>query len=150
LNNECIKTNNNGIVSSIQKDVHTQPKNRLKHTVNISNHFHTWNFGTINIRSGKEKSEGSRMYMITKQVAQAKLSFCCLQEVRHRNTGRKLISLDTGEQYFFLWCGQKKRRDAGVGILIKKCKEISFNDPDILDPRLMAMNIEVKGFKISQ
>ena len=88
------------------------------------------------------------MYMITKQVAQAKLSFCCLQEVRHRNTGRKLISLDTGEQYFFLWCGQKRRRDAGVGILIKKCKEISFDDPDILDPRLMAMNMQVKGFKI--
>ena len=68
----------------------------------------------------QRKSEGSKMYMITKQVAQAKLSFCCLQEVRHRNTGNKIISLDTGEQYIFIWCGQKRRRDAGVGILIKK------------------------------
>ena len=88
------------------------------------------------------------MYIIAKQVAQAKLSFCCLQEVRHRNMGRKIISLDTGEEYLFMWCGQKRRRDAGVGILIRKSKEITFDDPDILDPRLMAMNMKVNGFSI--
>ena len=69
------------------------------------------------------------MYMITKQVANAELSCCCLQEVRHRGTGSKIISLDTGEQYTFIWCGQKKRRDAGVGVLIKKCREITFDEP---------------------
>ena len=86
--------------------------------------------------------------MITKQVAQARLSICCLQEVRHRNTGNKIIRLDTGEQYVFIWCGQKRRRDAGVGILIKKCKEITFEEPDVMDARLMAMNIRIRGFNI--
>ena len=47
-------------------------------------------------------------------------------------------------------CGVEKRnrRDAGVGILIKQCQEITFEDPDIADPRMMAMNIKVKGFNI--
>ena len=112
----------NDINNRIQ-DVHIPSKNNgTQKTVNIANHFYTWKFGSINIRSGKEKSEGSKMYIIAKQVAQANLSFCCLQEVRHRNTGRKIISLDTGEEYLFIWCGQKRRRDAGVGILIRKSK----------------------------
>ena len=114
--------------------------------------FYPWNFGTINIRTGNEKSEGYRLYMITKEVARAKLQFCSLQEVRYRNNGRKVISLDTGESYVFLWCGQKKRRDAGVGILIKQCNKITFDDPfddpDITDPRIMAMNIQIRGFNI--
>ena len=88
------------------------------------------------------------MCMIAKQVAQAKLSFCCLQEVRHRNTGNKIISLDTGEEYVFIWCGQKWRSDGGVGMSIKKCKEISFEEPDVMDARLMALNINNQGFNI--
>ena len=74
-----------------------------------TNSFHQWKFGTLNVRSGKEKLEGARMYAITKEVGRANLSFCCLQEVRHRNTGKKLIALNNGIQYSFLWCGQKKR-----------------------------------------
>ena len=110
--------------------------------------FFQWNFGTINIRTGKEKSEGSRLYMIVKEVARAKLLFCSLQEVRYRNNGHKVISLDTGESYVFVWSGHKKRRDAGVGILIKICDDISFEDPDFSNPRLMALNIQVNGFRI--
>ena len=56
---------------------------------NQSNLFHEWKFGTLNIRSGKEKLEGARMYEITKEVARANLTFCILQEVRHRNTGKR-------------------------------------------------------------
>ena len=128
---------------------YTSNTGRKKHfIINFSKHFHSWNFGTINIRSGKEKSEGSKLYMITKEVAEAKLLFCCLQEVRFRNTGKKVISLNTGEMYDFLWCVQKRQRNYGVGILIKQCQDITFEDPDIADPRMMAMNIKVKGFKI--
>ena len=62
---------------------YTSNTGRKKHfIINFLKHFHSWNFGTINIRSGKEKSEGSNLYMITKEVAEAKLLFCCLQEVR--------------------------------------------------------------------
>ena len=31
---------------------------------------------------------------------------------------------------------------------IRKSKEITFDDPDVLDPRLMAMNMQVNGFSI--
>jgi len=58
--------------------------------------FFDWSFGSINIRTGKEKSEGARIYMITKEIARKKLLFCSLQEVRYRNNGHKVISLDSG------------------------------------------------------
>ena len=86
--------------------------------------------------------------MITKEVASANLLICSLQEVRYRNNGKKVINLDTGESYVLMWSGPKKRRDAGVGILVKQCKDITFDDPDVTDPRLMALNIKVKGFNI--
>ena len=41
-----------------------------------------------------------------------------------------------------------KRRDAGVGILMRQCKDGSFDDPDSMDDRIMAMNIKVNGFNI--
>ena len=59
-----------------------------------------------------------------------------------------MITLNTGEKYVFIWCGQKKRRDAGVGILIRECPDVTFDEPDFTNPRLMAMNIQVRGFKI--
>ena len=49
---------------------------------------------------------------------------------------------------YFIWCGQKKRRDAGVGMLIKKCREITFDELDIIEPRIMAMNMQIKDFSI--
>ena len=116
--------------------------------VNLESKMHEWEFGTLNVRSGKEKLEGARMYMITKEVARAKLSFCCLQEVRHRKSGKKIIQLDTGDRYSFLWCGYKKKRMAGVGILIKLEPGITYDDPDFNDPRIMAVNMIIHGFKI--
>ena len=110
--------------------------------------MYPWKIGTINIRTGNEKDEGYKLYSIAKEAAKADLSFCCLQEVRYRNCGNKVIALDTGERFVFLWSGQKKRRDAGVGILIKQSKDIVFDDPDVLDPRIMALNVEIRGFKI--
>ena len=70
--------------------------------------YHSWNCGTMNIRSGKEKLEGAKIYSVTKEVAKANLDFFCLQEVRHRSTGRNIIELNSGEKYEFIWCGQKK------------------------------------------
>ena len=110
--------------------------------------FFNWKIGTINIRTGQEQSEGARMYMVAKQVANAGLLICSLQEVRHRNNGKKIINLDTGESYIFFWSGPKKRRDAGVGILIKQCKDVTYDEPDVMDPRVMALNVKIKGYDI--
>ena len=108
--------------------------------------FKDWSFGTINIRSGKEKDEGAKIYSLTKEIAKAGLSFCCLQEVKYRNSGKKLIRLDTGECYEFHWCGMKKRREAGVGLLIKVDQNIVINRTYILDPRIISINIKIYGF----
>ena len=81
--------------------------------------MHRWKLGSLNIRSGKEKLEGARIYSIAKEIARETITICCLQEVKYLNTGMKIIELDTGVKYGVFWCGQKKRRAAGVGLLIK-------------------------------
>ena len=43
---------------------------------------------------------------------------------------------------------QRKKRLGGVGVLIKNCKEINFDDPDISETRMIAMNININGFKL--
>ena len=110
--------------------------------------FKTWSFGTVNIRSGKEKDEGAKIYAVAKEANRAGLLFCCLQEVKYRNNGSKLIQLDTGESFEYHWCGQKQRREAGVGILIKVHSAIEINSPDINNYRIMAINLKIYGFNI--
>ena len=118
------------------------PQNKTKNR----SRFYSWKFATINIRSGKEKLEGAKMYMIAKEAARLNLSFCALQEVRHRGIGNKIIELNTGKKYQFFWCGQKKRRDYGVGILVKVDPRIIVTEPDFNTPRVMAINLTMFGF----
>ena len=113
-----------------------------------SKNFKKWKFGTINIRSGKERDLGAKLYCIAKEVSKAGLTFCCLQEVKYLNNDKKIITLDTGEKFEFHWCGRKKRREAGVGILIKVDAQIEVSDPDIQDPRVMTMNLKIYGFNL--
>ena len=68
------------------------------------------------------------------------------EETKYRNSEKKLIRLDSGEQYEFLWCGMKKRREAGVEIIIRVDSEISYKEPDILDPRILAIVMIVHVF----
>ena len=135
-------------ISILSKSNNGKFNNVKENSINQSNKglLFNWKIGTINIRTGREQSEGARMYMVTKQVASLGLLVCSLQEVRHRNSGKKIINLDTGESYIFFWSGPKKRRDAGVGVLIKQCKEVTYEEPDINDPRVMALNIKVRGY----
>ena len=35
-----------------------------------------------------------------------------------------------------------------MGILVKQFKGITFNESDVLDPRMMALNMKIKGFNI--
>jgi len=129
LNDNSNKNNNNDV------------ENKFPHQ------FHNWKIGTINIRTGKERDEGGKIYLIAKEVAKAGLTLCLLQEVRYLNTGVKRIRLNTGEQYDFIWCGPKKKRETGVGLLIKVDKKIVVSEPDVQDPRI-ATNVIINGFKI--
>ena len=106
--------------------------------------YHQTIYGFL-YESGKEKDEGSKIYTIAKQVAQLGLTFCCLQEVKYRNKGNKVVKLDTGEKFEYHWYGMKKRRTAGVGILIKCDRKVEIDDPDSEDPRLMCFNLKVQS-----
>ena len=125
--------------------MHSEKRNKTGNQC-ISNKFFDWKFGTVNIRSGKQKDEGAKIYSIAKTINNTKLIFCCIQEVKYRNSGHKVIKLDTGDEYEFHWCGAKKRREAGVGILIKVDKRIEVQNPDYEDPRIMAINLKIYGF----
>ena len=81
-------------------------------------------------------------------MAKLNLTFCCLQEVKYRGIGSKLIVLDSGEEYQYYWCGMKKKREAGVGLLIKCTKDISIDGPTYQDPRIMCFNLKLYGFSI--
>lgn len=150
----CINLDNAQIIESIQNTQYKTWKiDNKMYNKDSEEHkryeiFKKWKCGNINIRSGKERDEGAKLYSITKEISKAGLSFCCLQEIKYRNSGRKLIQLDNGEKYEFLWCGTKKRRTAGVGIIIRVDKEIEIKDPDICDPRLMAIDLKIFGFNL--
>ena len=84
--------------------------------------------------------------MIATEMDNANLTFCCMQEVCYRNTGKKDHSFKNVAKYVFIWSGNKKRRDAGVGFLIKDHPEIS--EPDVNNSRINAINMTIFGFKI--
>ena len=88
------------------------------------------------------------MYIIAKEMDKAGLTFCCLQEVRHRGKNKKVIELNNGNQFVFMWCGKKKKREAGVGFLIKIGHGIDYSEPDICSPRVLAIDMKIHGFKI--
>ena len=79
--------------------------------------FKDWCFGTVNIRSGKEKSEGAKIYQVAKEIDSKNLLFCCIQEVKYIGSGKKLIRLDNGACFEFHWCGMKKKERQVLGFL---------------------------------
>ena len=88
------------------------------------------------------------MYSIAKEIDRAGVFICCLQEVRFRNHGKRRIGLDSGAEYDFYWSGPKKKREMGVGVLVRVDKNIITSEPDTNDPRVISMNMSVYGFKI--
>ena len=86
--------------------------------------------------------------MVSKEVARMGLTFCCLQEIKYRNSGNKLIQLDSGEKYEFYWCGKKRRPEAGVGFLIKVDSNVIIKDYNMLDPRIITVDLMVYGLNL--
>ena len=48
--------------------------------------------------------------------------------------GSKMVCLDTGEKFEFHWAGYQKKREAGVGILIRVDPNIKISSPNLNDP----------------
>ena len=51
--------------------------------------FHSWRIGNINIRTGKDDQ---KIETVIHQIAKAKLSVCCLQEVPRLNNDSAIIN----------------------------------------------------------
>lgn len=122
-------------------------KNSKKNFIQYKQHKQ-WSFGTVNIRTGKESDDGAKIYTIAKELSKTNMEFLLLQEVRYRGIGSKLIEIDTGEKFEYHWSGYKRKREAGVGILIRVDKDIEINDPDFNEPRVMGINLKVHGFNL--
>lgn len=110
--------------------------------------YKRWSFGTLNIRTGKENDNGAKIYSIAKEMSKTDMQFMLLQEVRWRGIGSKIIELDTGDKFEFHWSGYKRKREAGVGILIRINKNIEINTPDYNEPRVMGIDLKVYGFNL--
>ena len=76
------------------------------------------------------------------------MEFLLLQEVRWRGKGSKIIEIDNSDKFEFHWSGFKRKREAGVGILIRMSNDIEITDPDFTEPRVMGMNLKLNGFNL--
>ena len=59
-----------------------------------------------------------------------------------------MVCLDTGEKFEFHWAGYQKKREAGVGILIRVDSNIEISSPNLNDPRVMGIDIKINGFNL--
>ncbi len=125
-----------------------QQKNDKKKNTKKFHQYRKWNFGSLNIRTGKENDDGAKIYSVAKEMSKTGLQFLLLQEVRWKGVDNKLIELDTGEKYEFHWSGYTRKREAGVGILIRIDKFTDIEAPDFNTPRIMGINLKVHGFNL--
>lgn len=95
--------------------------------------YKQWCFGTLNIRTGNENDDGAKIYSMAKEMSRTKMQFLLLQEVRWRGIESKLIELNNGDKFEFLWSGYKRKREVRVGILIKISKNIEINTPNLIN-----------------
>ena len=108
----------------------------------------TWRFGTANIRSGKQKYGGEKMYKVAYEASRGKIDILSLQEVRWKSMGSKLISLNNIDAFKFFWCGPDDKHSSDVGILVRLGNNIICENPDFSYPIVIAINISVGGFTI--
>ena len=82
IHNEHVSTDHSISINFKPGDKSQITNNSINKRCDTNNElFYKWNFGTINIRTGDEKSKGARIYMIAKQVAEAKLLVCSYKKL---------------------------------------------------------------------
>ena len=128
ISTACVALQKRSFYQEDEEDGHNRVTVRSNSCLNMRN-FKNWNLGCINIRSGKEKGEGAKMYTIAKEIDRAGVLICCLQEVRFRNRGKRRIG--------FLLEWTEKKREMGVGVLVRVDKNIITSEPDTNDPRVI-------------
>ena len=106
--------------------------------------FHQWRIGTINIRTGKYDEKLERT---VHEIHKAKLSICCMQEVRRIKTGSALITIDN-QNYEIYWSGLSLKRIHGVGITVKVDKDIIVEEIKNINARIIVADVNVYGCSV--
>ena len=111
----------------------------------IKDHYHSWRVGTINIRTGKDDEKLER---VIHEIAKARLSICCLQEVRRLNNSSVSITSkqnNVDHKYELYWSGHATKRHHGVGIAIKVEKGIEIEEIIPVNARIIVANVLLYG-----
>ena len=109
----------------------------------INKNFYSWRIGTINIHTGKDDQKIER---VIHEIVKAKLSVCCMQEVRRLNNNSVIITNkqnDTDNKYELYWSGHSTKRQHGVGIAIKVEKGIVIEEVIPVSARIIVANISL-------
>ena len=107
--------------------------------------LHSWRIGTVNIRTGKDDQKLER---VIHEIVKAKLSICCLQEVRRLANNSVIITNTTNnveQKYELYWSGHSIKRYHGVGIAIKVNKDIEIEEVIPVSARIIVANIILHG-----
>ena len=105
--------------------------------------FHLQRIGTINIHTGKDDQKTER---VIHEVAKAKLSVCCVQEVRCLNNSVITNKQNNVEQkYELCWSGHAAKRQHGVGIAIKVDEGIETEEITLVGSRIIVANVLLYG-----
>ena len=101
--------------------------------------YQKWSIGELNIQTC---SDDIKLDVALQECHRANLDVVCFQEVKRIETDSLFH-----RGYDFYWCGQERFKRNGVAIAVRKCKYIKIDSVHSVNPRLMAMDITVQGFK---
>ena len=106
-----------------------------------SKNYYYWRSGTINVRTMREQHDISKLPYAIRQITNAKIDICALQEVRMRGSGSFIQ-----DDYAVYFNGYKNKSQAGVMIAVKK--NIHVNNIINVSPRLLVAEISIGSLKV--
>ena len=84
-----------------------------------------------------------------READRANLTICSLQETRRLKKGEVILNIPGKKsQYIFHWSGFEKKREYGVGLLIRKSPFIQVENVNSHGPRHISASIVIKGCKV--
>ena len=108
---------------------------------------HQFNAGSINVRTATCDAKCEEV--IAREADRANLTICGLQETRRLKKGEVILNIPGKKsQYIFHWSGFERKREYGVGLLIRKSPFIQAENVNYHGPRHISASIVIKGCKV--
>lgn len=108
---------------------------------------HQFNAGSINVRTATCDAKCEEV--IAREADHANLTICGLQETRRLKKGEVILNIPGKKsQYIFHWSGFERKREYGVGLLIRKSPFIQVENVNSHGPRHISASIVIKGCKV--